>query len=150
RRGLVAIAESRVAAAEIGVALAQGRVFQMARDGDGIDQCECLPKLVRGALLGQRLAITQMRMHIHQADLAAEEGRGLRSPEQFLYAAGIGQWLIHQADAVWKEEPRGDQGEMVSGLLRCEERAENGLRHRDQRQGDAGSTVTWMEKQLHV
>ena len=48
----------------------------------------------------QRLRVAQMRVHVHEADLAAEEGRALGALEEALRAAVIGHRPVEEAHAV--------------------------------------------------
>ena len=48
----------------------------------------------------QRLRVAQVRMHVHEPDLAAEEGRALGALEHALRAAVVGHRPIEQPHAV--------------------------------------------------
>src|SRR5262249_24764861 len=89
-----------------------------------------------------------MRMRVHEPDLATEERRGFRSPEEDLRATMIGERPVHEAHAVEKAQACADQAEVVLELLRGEKRTEYALYHRQQRVADSRAAVRGMEQQL--
>src|SRR6185312_2567799 len=100
---LITIAESRIAAAEISVALAQRRMSQKIGNGDRIDGEQGIPQRLRLAESRHRLCIAQMRMHIHESDFAAEKGCRF-SPFKYCFRASvIGDRLVRQTRAIRKE-----------------------------------------------
>src|SRR5208283_5736525 len=117
RARLIAVVEGGVAAAEIGVALSQRRMAQTVRDGDRIGDHERLPQRLRFAEVAHRLAIAEVRMRIHEPDLAAEERCRFGPAEGRLRAAVIGDWLLHQAGAVREQEMFADEGHATARVL---------------------------------
>ena len=101
---LITIAEGRVAAAEIGVALPQRGVGERFRDGDRVGDDQRVPQRLGVAERRHRLAVAQMRMHVHQPDFAAEKRRRFGSAKDRLRPAAIGERLVHQAGAVGKQQ----------------------------------------------
>ena len=82
-------------------------------DGDRVCHRKRLPERLGLAQRRQRLAIAQMRVHIHEADLAPEERRGFGTAEDFLRPAAIGDGPVHEPHAVGKEQMVADDGEMM-------------------------------------
>src|SRR5271165_1543738 len=146
--GLIAIAERRVAAAEIGVALPQGRLGQSIRDSDGISRQQSVPQSVRLAENAHRFRIAEMRVCVHESDFAAEERSGFSSPKYRLRPSVIGERPVHETGAVGKEEMLANDSKMAPRLLRREKAAYDRLRHGDQRVGKARSMVARMKQQL--
>ena len=69
----ITVGKRGVAAAEIGIALAQTSMREALRDSDGACQLKSFPKRFGVAENRYGLRITQMRMNIHEADFASEE-----------------------------------------------------------------------------
>jgi hypothetical protein len=68
--------------------------------------------------LCQRLREAQVRVHVHQADLAAEEGRAFGALEVALRAAVVIERPIEQARAVGAHQVLVDQAQVVLQLRR--------------------------------
>ena len=148
RAGLIAIAESGIAAAEVGVALPQGGVRQSFRDRDRIGDEQSVPQGLRLAKDAHGFRVAEMRVDVHEPDLSAEEGRQLRPSKHGLRAPMIGERPVHQPRAVRKQQMLADEGEMAIGLRRREEPADDRLGHRDQGEREPCPIVARMKEQL--
>src|SRR5580700_7512093 len=100
RAGLITIFECRVGAGVVAVRLAQSRTRYQRAEGDRICLAKCAEKALRLPQMRQRLRIAQMGVRVHKTDLAAEEGRALRSLEDALRSAVVGHRPIEQAHAI--------------------------------------------------
>ena len=115
---LVAVGEGGVAAAEIGVALPRRGVRETLGDGDRVRHLQRLPQRIGLAQHRHRLAVAQMGVDIHEADLAPEERREFGAAEDPLRAAAIRHGPVHQPDAVGEQQMLADQAEVMLRLLR--------------------------------
>ena len=79
---------------------AASRVGTTERNADRVGLTQRLEEALRLAHVRQRLRVAQMRVRVHQADLAAEERRRLGALEQPLQAAVIGHRTIEQPHAI--------------------------------------------------
>ena len=100
------------------------------------------------AQMGQHLGVAQVGMHVHHADLAAEEGAGLGALEQLLRPATVGQRAIKQAGTVGARQMRTDEGQMGACLRRGEHVLQHRVHHRQQAVAHAGQGVGGVQKQL--
>ena len=89
-----------------------------------------------------------MGVGVHEADLAPEETAALRPLEEPLQTAAVLQGPVEQAGAVGAEQVLFDETQMVAGLLRAEQSAQDGVDHRQQTVGKAGRAVFRMQKIL--
>ena len=87
--GLIAILERRVGARVIAVRLAQRRLLNERADPDRIRLAQRLEEALGLAHSRQCLRIAQMRMHVHETDLAPEERRAFRALKEPLRTAVI-------------------------------------------------------------
>ncbi len=79
----------------------------------------------------QRLRKTQMRVRVHQADLATKVRCTLGSLEELLRPAVIRQRAVEQAHPVGRAEMRLDEAQMLARLRGREEVFENRVDHRE-------------------
>ena len=114
---LVAVGEGGVAAAEVGVALARRGVASRSVTVIGFDHLQRLPERIGLAEHRHRLAVAQVGVDVHEADLAPEERRRLGPPEELLRSAAVGDRPVHQPSAVGEEQVLRGSGEMVLRLL---------------------------------
>ena len=98
--GLVAVGEGRIRTGIITIRLAQSGGWHELADGDRVDLAERVEKSVRIAEAGERLAVTEMGMGVHDADLPAEVAGALGALEIRLRPAVIGQRTVEQMRAV--------------------------------------------------
>ena len=113
----VAVGEGRVAAAEVGVALAGGGVCHALGDGDRVHHLQRVPERVGLAQHRHGLAVAQVGVDVHQANLAPEERGQFSAPEGLLRTAPVGYRPVHQPHAVREEQMVADEAEMMLGLL---------------------------------
>ena len=116
-RRLVAIRERRVRARVVAVRLAQPRVRHDIAQADRIGLAQRVEAAAPLAEVRQRLRVAQMRVHVHEADLAAEEGAALGALEVALQAALIGERPVEQARAVGRKQVRVESARGAAGLL---------------------------------
>ena len=82
--------------------------------GGGAGQFEGRADLVLVDLAeAQRLRPAQMRVHVHQADFAAEEARALGAPEQPHRPAVVGERAVEQPQPVGAAQPGVEPSELV-------------------------------------
>ncbi len=98
----------------------------------------------------ERLRIAQMRVHVHQADLAAEVRRALRALEEPHRSAVIGHRLVEQAHAVGTAQVRVDQLQMLARLLRRQQIFEDRVDHRERAVPHAGRRVARVQQVTHT
>src|SRR5438067_4445451 len=122
----------------------------MLADGDRIDLDECVPQAIGIAADGQRLGIAQVGVNIHEADLASEERRRFRAAEYDLRPAAIGDRPVHEPGAVGKVEMLADDSKVMPRLFRREQPGNDRPRHRQEREFETGTRVTWMKEHLGV
>ena len=120
----------------------------MFGDRDRVDLDERVPQGICIAQSCHRLAIAQMRMRIHEADLAAEIGRRFGPPEDAFRPASIGDRPVHQPRAIGKEQVPADDVEVVLRLFFGEQPAEDATFHRQQRVAEAGALVARVEQEF--
>ncbi len=143
---LVAIGERRIGARVVAVRLAQCRRRHDRADADGIGLTERVEEPLRPSDVRQGLRVTQVRMHVHQADLAAEERRALGALENALRAAVIGHRPIEQAHAVRAAKLAPDELEVRARLLRSQHVLQDRVDHRERAVADAGGRVPRMQE----
>jgi hypothetical protein len=96
--------------------------------------------------VGQRLREAQVRVHVHQPDLAAEEGRALGALEVPLRAAVVVERPIEQARAVGAHQVLVDQAQVVLQLRAVEQALEDRVDHREDAVAHAGRRVARVQQ----
>ena len=78
---------------------------------DRVHHLQRLPERIGLAQHRHRLAVAQVGVDIHEADLAPEERRRLGAPEDLLRPAVVGHRPVHQPHAVGKQQVLADEAE---------------------------------------
>src|SRR5262249_31366629 len=108
RARLVSIIESGIGAGVVAVRLPQGRAGHDRADADRTRLTQRAEESLGIANVRESLRVTQMRVGVHQSDLAPEERRALGALEEALRAAVVGQRAVEEAHAVRAAEVRFD------------------------------------------
>ncbi len=88
-----------------------------------------MQEAVRLSDVRQCLRVTQMRVGVHQADLATKERSALGTLKNALRAAVVRHRPVEQAHAICSAQVGADQTEVRAGLLRREHVLENCMDH---------------------
>src|SRR5262249_7660294 len=99
---IVAIRECRIAAAEVCISLPRRSIRDALRDADWIHDLQRVPKRSSFPEHSHRLGVAEVRVHVHESDLASEVRRGFGAPESLLDASVVPDRLIDQARTVRK------------------------------------------------
>ena len=118
----------------------------MPAEVDGHGERQRIQETFGITMAGQRLAITEMGVHVHVADLSAEEAGTLRPLEIHLRTAAVCRRTVEQMRAIRASEVLADQFQMRLGLLRVEHVVDDGMDHRQQAVGQAGRSIAWMQQ----
>src|SRR5207302_3642549 len=92
--------------------------------------------------------VAQVRMRVHDADLAPEEGAALRALEKPLRAAAVRQGAVEQACSVRAPEVLAHDLEMRRGLFGRAKALEDGVHHGQQAVAHARLAVARVKQQL--
>ena len=119
-------------------------------DADRICLTQRVQEFLGLANMRQCLRVAQVRMHVHQADFAAEECRGLRALEQLLQSAVIGHRSIEQADAIRSAQVLVDELQMLARLLRSQQVFNDRVDHRQRAVVDPGGLIARVQQIARV
>src|SRR5262245_44651684 len=89
-----------------------------------------------------------MRVRVHDADLAAEEGAALGALETALEASVVREGPVEEARAVDRQQVAADQPQVPLRLLAREELREDRLDHREEAVADARLAIARVQPQL--
>src|SRR5664280_1947112 len=119
-RGIGAVGEDCVRTRVVAGGLARASDRYPIGQPEWDRQQQAVPQPPRLADPGERLAIAQVGVGIHQADLPTPESCCLRTLEDHHRTATIGRRLVEQPGAVGPPEVSVEQVEMVARLLKSE------------------------------
>ena len=88
-------------------------------DGDRIGERQRIPNGFSFAKRRHSLAVTEMRVHIHEADLAPEERGRLGPTKDHFRSTVVGHWPVHPPHTVGEEGVIADYCEDGAGLARA-------------------------------
>ena len=105
-----------------------------------------MEEAIRLAHVRERLRVAQVRVHVHQSDLATEERRALGALEEAHRSAVIRHRLVEQPHAVRSAQVRVDELQMLAGLLRRQQIFEDRVDHRERAVTHAGGRVARVQQ----
>ncbi len=146
RRRLVAIGEDRVGAGIVAVRLSRARRRDDGREGDRRRAPQRLEARVGIAEPSHRLGVPEVRVGVHEPDLAAEERAALRALEVMLRSAVIGGRASKSRAPSAPSRCARIVATCARRLLGRQQIGDDRVDHRQQAVADAGLAIARMEQ----
>src|ERR1700730_15396045 len=143
---LVSIRERCIRARVVAVGLAQSGAGHDRANSDRVRLAQGMEEALSLSNMRESLCVTQMGMHVHQADLTAEECCSFRALEQALQAPVIGHRAIEEADAVGHAQVLVYQSQVLSSLRRGQHVFQDRVDHRERAVAYAGCLIARVQQ----